>query len=81
MTNSNSTWVFGVQYPETLVQWTNKEREDAAWAAIRTYAPPITRKAYPPGAIPKKGKFAQPSYPDDLPGMLTPSYVSYVHCA
>lgn len=69
--NSNSTWTFGYQYPETLVQWTDAERKAAAWAAIRKYTPlsPGSER-YPPGAIHRGDRANLPGYPADLPGMI-----------
>lgn len=75
ITNSDSTWVFGVQYPETLVKWTDEERESAVWATIRKYGPPASEKLYPPGAVPKNGQYALPNYPTDLPGTITIPHV------
>lgn len=77
--NSNSTWEYGYQYPETLVEWTNKQRLDAVWATIVKYYAPAgsASKEYPPGAIHRGDRLTQPGYPVDLPGMIA---VPHVRC-
>lgn len=78
--NSNSTFLFGFDYPETLAEFSEKQRLVAVETAmVKLYAPRAAGSSrsgvggvsprYPPGAVPNNGRAAAPpGYPPNLPG-------------
>ncbi|RPB06673.1 Di-copper centre-containing protein [Morchella conica CCBAS932] len=67
-----TTWQFGFQYPETLVDWTPDQRLKAVQDAIKRYAPPPKSTGeYPPGATKREDLVDLPGYRSGFPDEAT----------